>query len=50
MTYSKPEITNAVSAIPAVRSDTSKPPFNVTDTIDPVNLPKQNSSAYEADE
>jgi len=48
MTYSKPEVTNAIRAIAAVQSDMTKPPNNVTDAIP--GEQKQLSPAYEADE
>jgi hypothetical protein len=49
MTYSKPEITNVVPAVAAVRSLSNKIHNNVEDSGGPM-LAKQTSAAYEADE
>ncbi len=49
MTYTKPEVTNVISAFAAVRSNTAKPANNVPDS-DTSNPIKQISPAYEADE
>jgi len=48
MTYSKPEVTNAVRAIAAVQSDMNKLIHVVPDSI--TGQPLQASPAYEADE
>jgi hypothetical protein len=49
MTYSKPEVTNAVSNVAAIQSQNQKMNPNIPDSLGS-SWPMQTSSAYEADE